>query len=1405
MMKKTLCLLLALALCLPLLPASALAADGTAGEDRFGFRLYNPDGTFEDDLLCSVVPTVGLINRLGFFLNSGDESVLLDIASVAFLPAEGTAQDAMTAAALSNGVWKLSFRKVGRGTLQCTAQDDTVYTLPVDIILPEQGFSTATTLTEETYLEHAAYCPLNQPFYFVFTENIQVTEVSAAVVRGSTATVTAEVLSDHPNVCSFVITNAVFSDQYVDGCLMLDASFLLADRSTRHTSFLFSDPAPRFGFQDADFPRHFFSSLNAEIRSVFSLNFGVDDQGVFRPVTVTSAVYVPVVDTRSDALAVCQTEDGWQLSALHVGQGTLQCTAQDGTVYTLPITIVLPEQGFSTGTTLTEETCLVNRSVDYVQGQVFYYVFPEGRKITAVTPTLYDDNAQVQTEILSDQPNVCRFTLTACGTAFRTALDASFQLEDGSAWTDCIGLQNPAPCFGFRLYNPDGTFEDDLLCSVVPTVGLINRLGFFLDSEDGSAHLVDITSVAFLPAEGTAQDAMTAAALSNGVWKLSFRKVGRGTLQCTTEDRTVYTLPVDIILPDRGFSTAATLTEATYLPNNAYCPKDLSFYYVFPQDTVVTGVSAAALRGEDESSVPVTAEVLSDQPNVCRFTLSADAFFEDVLDLRATFTLDGYTNPQTAFLFLLDPTPRFGFRLYQRSGSFSENLFRSVETDAGYRNRLGFFLSSGDASSLLDLASVTFLPTEGTAQDALQATKLANGIWQLDSVLPGQGTLQCTAQDDTVYTLPVDIALPYKGFFSERRMATETYLPRRYDFDADASEHVVWFLTADGFSAEDLANISGWAGESKEDPLDSVERYITVEKVPWEENSELFDIKLTINHIPGCRLTVWPEHANGTHYVAEELEILNTKKLEGLTQLSAPTDLAWAGDYPGDMRCKPGALFQDHLLWTLYQVGNPEPLARRETAYSGRYDPDSWRVDDCFWRSYRDYPDRESGDYYFTVQAVGDEELYADSPVVTSPIWHYVRPEAELAVPTGLYWEGQTACWSDESNNAADLYGYLIQFRCKDPETGKAVFTYDYDMYDIESLAFSGLKDTLDDQILERLGSGTCQFRIQALSRDITRIRHGQWSEFNEVGTQLTAPSTVADALNRLLTEYQPKAGESTTLDETQANELKSAVAAKKDELERTLFSGADSSNGVAGKLQALEALVGGPAKIEVTGDAPEEIKDAQSGVSIVGASLNGTAESAVTLKIDKAETVSAETPINPAQYHNTIPFSMTLAGVSAQAQHQPLAVPVLITLPLPGSIRPSFLVLLHKIGDDWQEIFPYQVFFDEALRQNCVRFTVTSFSDFAFAQRLSCGIQPLDAESGQLTVCATADVKRVVAAVYDGSGKQLGCAAADAAQKGGTLTLNLPALKTGVTVRVFFLNKNGQPVCPAAEQNFRR
>lgn len=84
MMKKTLCLLLALALCLPLLPAAALAEDGTAGEDRQLYFRWDNDGA-DPELSLSFAPQTE-IN--GFFYISQNETLvqLADAAALSFEP-----------------------------------------------------------------------------------------------------------------------------------------------------------------------------------------------------------------------------------------------------------------------------------------------------------------------------------------------------------------------------------------------------------------------------------------------------------------------------------------------------------------------------------------------------------------------------------------------------------------------------------------------------------------------------------------------------------------------------------------------------------------------------------------------------------------------------------------------------------------------------------------------------------------------------------------------------------------------------------------------------------------------------------------------------------------------------------------------------------------------------------------------------------------------------------------------------------------------------------------------------------------------------------------------------------------------------------------------------------------------
>ena len=219
--------------------------------------------------------------------------------------------------------------------------------------------------------------------------------------------------------------------------------------------------------------------------------------------------------------------------------------------------------------------------------------------------------------------------------------------------------------------------------------------GFFCIIPDGEPLQRIGSGVAYTPDEGSAENALTLSlaeeaenAASSFVW---FNTFGAGRLVYTDETGVRYSMAAACVLPSEGFSTAATLTEETYLPNDAYCPKDLSFYYVFPQDTVVTSVYAVAAHSD--TPLRVQAEVLSGQSNVCKFTLTSDLFSNDAFALEVYFTLQGVDKDVTAFISVRDPASRFGFRLYRWDGSFSEQLFRSVETDAGFTNRLGFWIS----------------------------------------------------------------------------------------------------------------------------------------------------------------------------------------------------------------------------------------------------------------------------------------------------------------------------------------------------------------------------------------------------------------------------------------------------------------------------------------------------------------------------------------------------------------------------------------------------------------------------------------------------------------------------------------------------------------------------------------
>ena len=164
-------------------------------------------------------------------------------------------------------------------------------------------------------------------------------------------------------------------------------------------------------------------------------------------------------------------------------------------------------------------------------------------------------------------------------------------------------------------------------------------------------------------------------------------------------------------------------------------------------------------------------------------------------------------------------------------------------------------------------------------------------------------------------------------------------------------------------------------------------------------------------------------------------------------------------------------------------------------------------------------------------------------------------------------------------------------------------------------------------------------------------------------------------------------------------------------DLKTALLTDQDNTETTA-KLADLENMAGGPASVTVTA-AASAFKASQ--VSIVGANLNYNVsenpdENPLTLILDKP----AANHVILERYDSAVAvsFSMTLSNVE---DAENLKVPVKITLPVPDSINPDFLVILHYHENGEVELLEPYVY--EVDGEFFADFVLTGFSDFIMTQ----------------------------------------------------------------------------------------
>ena len=528
-----------------------------------------------------------------------------------------------------------------------------------------------------------------------------------------------------------------------------------------------------------------------------------------------------------------------------------------------------------------------------------------------------------------------------------------------------------------------------------------------------------------------------------------------------------------------------------------------------------------------------------------------------------------------------------------------------------------------------------------------------------------------------------------------------------------------------------------------------------------------------------------------------------TEENTDLPQLATPTELTWGRDYdwnadtyqevPGYISWKRESPTQNKYQTIVYSRDTGKKVSSMWTNYgfsdTSPYFSSTQFIEGYWYDDYgaNDDYNFDSGTYYFTVQALGDGTEYSDSEIATSPDWTYTKPTAILATPTGLYWNGRESHWSPPAD-MSDVGGYVVEYYWYDAESQKYISVGGTSCLDLYSLSDESPADYLEDYCIEEYGAGQYYFRVRTLSRDITKVRSSLWSELSPVYNLTDVSAGIDSTLDSLLDSY-----------DTDGDLTDDEKTALKEELWETDTDSLDASmaadqtnSGTVSKIEALENLVGGQAEVSVSDDAPAGLTS--SNISIIGANLNTEGDAKATLNVS----APSKDAVIPELYNNTVQFSMKLDGVNETEQGQELKVPVKITMPVPAGINPDFLVLLHFHSDGTYEEIEFPYIFEKD-GQPYVSFVVTSFSDFAFAQR-AFAISSIDLEAQNITTAVGSKTAgMLVAAVYDENGRMTGAATAPVtAGDLKNIVLSLPSLAEGSQVKLFLLDSSGTPLYEA-------
>lgn len=374
-------------------------------------------------------------------------------------------------------------------------------------------------------------------------------------------------------------------------------------------------------------------------------------------------------------------------------------------------------------------------------------------------------------------------------------------------------------------------------------------------------------------------------------------------------------------------------------------------------------------------------------------------------------------------------------------------------------------------------------------------------------------------------------------------------------------------------------------------------------------------------------------------------------------------------------------------------------------------DQGSWSVGDTtnVDLSYSRYIN-ESGTYKFRVYADNDydpDNLIRSEWTDFSEAKTYVRPDQALGTTTAQWDPTEVGKYSYESVEGAGGYAIEVYIDRKNGDGilhKESTWSVNADEHEEAGMQHSRKLDITED--------GVYYVSIIALSSDITAIANGEEGPKSQgLDTQ-----NVSTDVNSVIDSALESAGN--------ADEAIDAINKNADISAIQVAMQTDDE--VLNKIRELEkkyenekgVFVG---KNQVSEEASQYVN--ADNISLIGAAFNASDNKSINLNVTVPET---KIDVDTNRYADSVQLDLKLVSDSSEIHE--LRLPITITMPIPAGLDAVHLTILHyKNNGSTPEVVQYRINDDRT-----ITFTVTSFSDFVFAEEKEAGEYEIDIDRVQ-------------------------------------------------------------------------